>query len=229
MGDNLSHEQRAEFLDLANEFQSLFTEAPGTTSLAQHHMKLTSDQPVRSRPYPVLYSLRETLKKDITDMMKMGVISESSSPYASPVVVVKKKDNTNCICVDYRRLNILTVFVPEPMSTAEHLFQKMNGEKYFTRNDLSKGYWQISLPEEVIPKTAFVTPDGSYKFLKMLFGMINSAATLNRARKKLLHGLCCIISRLSEFCVGHFMTYYIPVGLINGQYPLHCILGRCSA
>ena len=50
IGDNLSHEQRAEFMDLANEFQSLFTGAPGTTSLAQHHMKLTSDQPVRSRP-----------------------------------------------------------------------------------------------------------------------------------------------------------------------------------
>ena len=85
----------------------MFTEAPGSTSLAQHHIKLTSDQPVRSRPYPVPYSLRESLKKDITDMM--GVIRESSSPYASPVVVVKKKDNTNRICVDYRKLNKLTV------------------------------------------------------------------------------------------------------------------------
>ena len=53
IGDNLSHEQRAEFMDLANGFESLFTEAPGTTSLAHHHIKLTSDQPVRSRPYPV--------------------------------------------------------------------------------------------------------------------------------------------------------------------------------
>ena len=122
-------------------------------------------------------------------MMKMGVIRESSSPYASPVVVVKKKDNTNRICVDYRRLNKLTVFDPEPMPTAEHLFQKLNGDKYFTRIDLSKGYWQISIPEEDIPKTAFVTPDGSYEFLKMPFGMINSAATLKRAMKKLLHGM----------------------------------------
>ena len=161
IGDNLSHEQRAEFMNLANEFQSLFTEAPGTTSLAEHHIKLTSDQPVRSRPYPVPYSMRESLKKDITDMMKMGVIRESSSPYASPVVVVKKKDNTNRVCMDYRRLNKLTVFDPEPMPTAEHLFQKLNGDKYFTRIDLSKGYWQISIPEEDIPKTAFVTPDGS--------------------------------------------------------------------
>ena len=133
IGDNLSHEQRAEFMDLANGFQSLFTEAPGTTSLAQHHIKLTSDQPVRSRPYPVPYSLRESLKKDITDMMKMGVIRESSSPYASPVVVVKKKDNSNRVCVDYRKLNKLTVFDPEPMPTAEHLFQKLSGDKYFTR------------------------------------------------------------------------------------------------
>ena len=73
-GDNLTDEQRAEFIDLASQFQSLFTEAPGTTSLAQHHIKLTSDQPVRSRPYPVPYSLRESLKKDITDMMTMGVM-----------------------------------------------------------------------------------------------------------------------------------------------------------
>ena len=191
IGDNLSLQQRAEFMDLANEFQSLFTEAPGTTGLAQHHIKLTSDQSVRSMPYPVPYSLRESLKKDITDMMKMGVIRESSSLYASPVVVVKKKDNTNRVCVDYRRLNKCNVFDPEPMPTAEHLFQKLNGDKYFTRIDLSncKGYWQISISEKDIPKTAFVTPDKSYEFMKMAFGMINSAATLKRATTKLLHGL----------------------------------------
>lgn len=71
----------------------------------------------------------------------------------------------------------VNVFDPEPMPTTEHLFQKLNGDKFFTRIDLSKGYWQISIPEEDIPKTAFVTPDGSYEFLKMPFGMINSAAT----------------------------------------------------
>ena len=188
-GGNHTDEQRAEFIDLASQFQSLFRESPGTTSVAQHHIKLTSDQPVSSRPYPVPYSLRESLKKDITDMMTMGVIRGSSSPYASPVVVVKKKDNTNRICVDYRKLNKLTVFDPEPMPTAEHLFQKLNGDKYFTRIDLSKGYWQICKPEDDIPKTAFVTPDGSYELLKMPFSMINSAATLKRAMKKLLHGL----------------------------------------
>ena len=76
-GSNLTDEQRSEFMGLANQFASLFTEAPGTTDLAQHHIKLTSDEPVRSRPYPVPYSMRESLKKDIADMIKMGVIRES--------------------------------------------------------------------------------------------------------------------------------------------------------
>ena len=188
-GPNLTDEQQTEFTDLAKQFTNLFTEAPGTTDLVQHHIKLTSDEPVRSRPYPVPYSMRESLRKDIADMIKMGVIRESSSPYASPVVVVKKKDNTNRVCVDYRKLNKLTVFDPEPMPSAEHLFQKLSGDKFYSKIDLSKGYWQITIPEEDIPKTAFVTPDGSYEFLKMPFGMINSAATLKRAMKKLIEDL----------------------------------------
>ena len=187
-GPNLTDEQRNEFLDLAKQFTNLFTEAPGATDLVhvQHHIKLTSDEPVRSRPYPVPYSIRESLRRDIADMIKMGVIRESSSPYASPVVVVKKKDNTNRVCVDYRKLNKLTVFDPEPMPIAENLFQKLGGDKFYSKIDLSKGYWQITIPEEGIQKTAFVSPDGSYEFLKMPFGMINSAATLKRAMKKLL-------------------------------------------
>ena len=102
-GPNLTDEQRNEFLDLAKQFTDLFTEAPGATDLVQHHIKLISDEPVRSRPYPVPYSIRESLRGDIANMIKMGVIRESSSPYASPVVVVKKKDNTNRVCVDYRK------------------------------------------------------------------------------------------------------------------------------
>ena len=78
------------------------------------------------------------------DMINMGVIRESTSLYASPVVVVKKKDNTNRVCVDYRKLNKLT----EPMPTAEHLFQKVTGDKLYSKIDLSKGYWQIAIPEE---------------------------------------------------------------------------------
>ena len=74
--ESIADVKRAEFLDLAQEFSSLFTEAPRTTNLVQHYINLTSNEPVRSKPYPVPYSMRESLKKDIDDMMKIGVIRE---------------------------------------------------------------------------------------------------------------------------------------------------------
>lgn len=158
-------------------------------NLVQHHINLTSDEPVRSKPYPVPYSMREFLKKDIDDMLKMGVIRESNSPYASPVVVVKKKDGSNRVCVDFRKLNKLTIFNLEPMPAAVDLFHKLNGDKLFSIIDLSKGCCSVTIPEADIPKTALVTPNGSYGFLKMPFGMVNSAATLKRGIKKLLNGI----------------------------------------
>ena len=139
-GPGLNETECAEFLNLAQEFSSLFTEAPGTTNFVQHHINLTFNEPVRSKLYPVPYRMRESLKKDIDDMMKMGVIRESNSPYASPVVVEKKKDGSNRVCMDYQKLNKLTVFNPEPMPAAVDLFQKLNGDKFFSKIDLSKGY-----------------------------------------------------------------------------------------
>ena len=81
------------------------------------------------------------------------------------------------------------MFNPEPMPAVLDLFQKLNGDKFFLKIDLSKGYWQVTIPEENIPKTAFVTADCSYEFLKMPFVVVNSAATLKRGMRKLLRGM----------------------------------------
>ena len=173
-------------MNCAGQFSSLFTAAPGSTNLIEYHINLTKEDPVRSKPYPLPYSMRLELKKDIVDMIKMGVIRESTFSYSSPVVVVKKKDNTNRVCVDYRKLNKLTVVDPESMPTAADLFHKLSGDRYFFGIELSKGYWQINVPEKDRHKTAFVNPDGSYEFFKEPFGMANSAATLKCSRKKLI-------------------------------------------
>ena len=183
---SLNETQQEEFMDLARQYSDLCTEAPGTTNLIQHHIKLTTDESIRCKPYPLPYSMREDLKKYIDSMIKMRVIRESHSSYAAPVVIVKKRDQTNRVCVDYRKLNKITVFDPEPMPTAADLFHKLNSDKYFSKIDLRKGYWQVTILEDDVHKTAFVTPDGSYEFLKMPFGMINSAATLKCGIKKLL-------------------------------------------
>ena len=105
----------------------------------------------------------------------MGVVRSSTSPYASPIVMVKK-DGSNRVCVDFRKLNKITEVDPEPMTTAEDLFRQLSGKKYLSKIDLAKEYWQILVAPEDVYKIAFVTPDGQYEFLWMPFGMENSGA-----------------------------------------------------
>ena len=206
MGEQLSASQLVELSELVNEFEHRFRVTPGSTSLIEHEVNLTSSVPIRSRPYPLPYQARESLKRDINKMLEMGVIRESTSPYASPVVVVKKPDGSNRVCIDYRKLNKITVFDPEPMPTAEDLFRQLAGSKFFSKVDLSKGYWQVPVRAEDISKTAFVTPDATYECLKMPFGMVNSGATLKRGLRKMLAGMDNVICYWDDLLV-HTKTW----------------------
>ena len=96
--------------DLIDRYEHIFTDVPGDSNLTEHQIELTSEEPVRSKPYSIPYNVRKSLKEDIQAMLQMGVIRESKSPYASPVVVVRKKDGQNRVCVDYGKLNRLTVW-----------------------------------------------------------------------------------------------------------------------
>ena len=182
-GRQLSDEQKDQLQGVVRKYEHIFTDVPGHANVIEHEVKLTSDEPIRSKPYTIPYSARESLKKDIQDIEKMGVIRESKSPYSSPVVIVGKKDGTNRVCVDFCKLNRFTEFDPTPMPTAEDIFQKMSKAKYLTKIDLSKSYWQIPVAAKDIPKTAFMTPDGSYEFVKMSFGMMNSGASYQEEKK----------------------------------------------
>ena len=103
--------------------------------------------------------MREELWNEVDSMLEMGVVRPSSSPYASPIIVVKKKDGSNRVCVHFRKLNKITEADPEPMTMSEDLFCRVSGKKCLSKIDLSKGYWQIPVAPEDVYKTAFVTPD----------------------------------------------------------------------
>ena len=110
-------------MNTLSRHEEVFLDIPGKTNMIKHKIELTKNNPIRSRPYPLPYAMRENLKREIEDMLSLGTIRESSSPFASPIVIVKKKDESDRICVDYWKLNKLTVADPKPITTAEYLFQ----------------------------------------------------------------------------------------------------------
>ena len=189
VGVELNGEQRNEVIEVLRRYEEIFTEIPGKASVIENKIDPYDDRLIRCKPYPLPCAKRDEIREEIKNMMDTGIVRESSSPYAFLLVVVKKKDGSNRMCVDYRKLNLATVADPAPMTTAEDLFGKLGKCQYYSTIDLSKGNWQIPVAEEDIHKIVFVTRDGCYEFLRMPLGMKNSGATLVRNMRKLLQDM----------------------------------------
>jgi len=101
--------------------------------------------------------MQSEVEKELDTMLKLGVIEPSTSSYASPIVVVRKPGGSNRICVDFRKLNKITVFDPEPMPKPEQIFSKLKGDQYFSTFDVTNGYWQVPMTDEDKEYMAFVT------------------------------------------------------------------------
>ncbi|GFO39368.1 retrovirus-related pol polyprotein from transposon gypsy [Plakobranchus ocellatus] len=114
---------------------------PGSPTLEKHRIDLSS-KPVQQCPYPVLYPVRQTLCDELEEVERLVIIKKSRSPYAFPIDVVKKRDDSIRICMDNRRLNKLGLFDPHPMISPVDLFQGMENDKSFSKIDLRQGYWQ---------------------------------------------------------------------------------------
>ena len=146
----------------------------------KHSIKLTDDKPIRKIPYRVPYKQNEILQKTINNLLEYKLIRKSSSPYGAPVLFVKKKDGTDRFCIDYRSLNSVTIKDAFPMTLHDEIFDKLNGNKYFTTIDFCAGYWQVPMNDDDIPKTAFTTSFGSFEWTVMPFGLTNAPATFQR-------------------------------------------------
>ena len=158
VSDALTSEQRAEVEALIEQYPDVLTSVPGRTHLIQHDIKLSTSEPIRSKGYPVPFKARDVMDSEIKEMLELGVIEKSVSPYSSPVVLVPKKDGSVRFCIDFRKLNKVTEFDAEPMPNMEEVINRMSGHKFFTRMDCSKGYWQVCLPDNCKHLTAFETP-----------------------------------------------------------------------
>jgi len=180
ISQDLSAEQQSDIRALLTEYQDNFTDVPSITPLEQHRILLTTTDPIRGKAYSLTHAMRETLDKEIDDMLSMEVIEPSSAAYASPVVMVSKPDGSTTVCIDYRRFSSVTVFDPKPMPTAEEIFVKLAGDRYFSKFDLNKGCWQVPVHEEDRDLTTFVCHRRLFRFRVMPFGLANGPATFSR-------------------------------------------------
>lgn len=182
-------EQLAHVLCQYHNIFSVTREDFGRTSLVKHGIDTGDSRPVKQPSRRLAFAKREAEKVEIEKMLKQGVIRPSSSPWASPVVMVEKKDKSMRFCIDFRRLNDLTRKDAYPLPRVDDCLESLAGAQWFSTLDLSSGYWQVELEEEAKSKTAFATRSGLYEFNVMPFGLANAPSTFERLMEMVMRSL----------------------------------------
>ena len=194
---NLSPSEREQLHSLLYDYSNLFSQGPqdlGQTDLVEHHIDTENARPLRQAPRRLPLVKRNEAERAVQQMEQQGLIEPSSSPWSSPVVLVKKKDGTFRFCVDYRRFNEVTRKDSYPLPRIDDTLEAMAGMKWFSTLDLRSGYWQVRLDEKSKEKTAFSTGNGLWQFTVMPFGLCNAPATFERLMERVLAGLPCHIA-----------------------------------
>ena len=190
----LTPSEQAKVRSLLRQYEGVFSTHDGDlgcTDLIAHEIPLLDEVPVRQRFRRIPPSEYETVKAHIRQLLDSQVIRESSSPYASPIVIVKKKDGSIRLCVDYRQLNGKTRRDAFPLPRIEESLDALSGAKWFSTMDLASGYNQVPVAEKDKMKTAFCTPFGLFEFNRMPFGLCNAPSTFQRLMERMFGAQHC--------------------------------------
>ena len=190
--DHLTKEQREKIEALLLKFEKpLFaknTKDLGHTNVVQLQIDTGDAKPIKQKPYRTPFSQRPIVEAEVKDMLEADVIRPSSSPWASPIVIVTKKDGTNRFCVDFRKVNNVLKQNSYPLPNIDDMLLRLGKAKYFTCLDLKSGYWQIEIREEDKEKTAFICHEGLFEFNKMPFGLASAPSVFSALMDKVLAG-----------------------------------------
>jgi hypothetical protein len=185
--DHLNEDLQVDVIRMLSKHSSVWTGSLGEISITQHRIQLLKDsKPIHQAPYRAGTKSREVEREEVDRMLKADVIEPATSEWASPVVLVTKPDGSVRFCVDYRKLNALTVKDSYPSPRMDECLDSLGDATIFSTLDCNSGYWQIAMAEEDMDKTAFVTHCGVHRFKRMPFGLCNAPATFQRALDMIL-------------------------------------------
>ena len=190
--DRLKADERDMAGCLLSEFTDSFAKSKNDlsiTSVDKHSMNMASQQRVKMGPGRLPLAKRKALKCELDRLLSLSVIEPSSSSWASPVVLVTKRDGSLRLCVDYGKVNDLLIKDSYPLPRIDDSLDALSGAKWFSTLDLPNGYWQVPMDPKDIDKTAFTTPYGLFHFKVMPFGLANAPATFERMMERVLAGL----------------------------------------
>lgn len=188
---DLQGEHRQALIEILRKYSDYFIDGIPTRRVTTGRMRIEPIDPcktVQRRPYRLSPAEKKIVRDKVKDLLEAGVIRESTSAFASPILLVKKKDNSDRMCVDYRELNANTRPEHYPLPIIEEQIDRLHGACYFSSLDMASGYHQIlmDLESDSVARTAFVTPEGQYEFLAMPFGLRNAASVYQRCINKAL-------------------------------------------
>lgn len=136
---NLESEKIGQVRELLRKFENIFFDVPGRTNLMTWDFHLATTRPIYMRQYPIPLAVQDVVEEEISKILELGVIEKCTSSYNAPVVIVKKKDGSNRLCVDYRRLNDATMTNVEPIPRIDVTFAKAGHGRFFSKLDVAKG------------------------------------------------------------------------------------------
>eukprot|EP00794_Sanderia_malayensis_P010600 gene10600-biopygen7736 len=189
---SISTAQNQELAEFLRQYEDVFAATSldlGHTTVIKHEIDTGDAGPIKQPPYRVSQAQRAEIEQQISNMLEQNVINVWSSPWSSPVVLVKKKDGTTRFCVDYRKLNAVTRKDSYPLPRIDDALDSLTGSKYFTTLDLQSGYHQVAMHPDSKDKTAFISHAGLYEYNVMSFGLTNAPPSFQRLMTRVLHGL----------------------------------------
>ncbi|GET62049.1 putative retrotransposon protein [Rhizophagus irregularis DAOM 181602=DAOM 197198] len=182
-------------------------EIEGRTKAAQHEIKIKEGvEPIKQRRYKETDEKAKFISEEVDKLLKQGRIRKSKSPWSSPVTLAGKKTGKYRFCIDYRKLNKITIMDSFSLPRMDELLDKYRKAKWFSSIDLAAGFNQVEMKEEDKEKTAFVCSKGLFEYNVMPFGLTNAPATFQRLMDEIL-----------EEYINDFVVVYIDDIMIYSE------------